>query len=133
MPTKSPSDQKLKVVSLHRICKFKKDDNLQLMVGKKAGPSAIGKLLSIDSKKRRVLVQGVNMVTKHVKSKGAADGKPTGRVKVEAPVDVSNVALVCPKCLKPTRVGWMFLEEKGDNGKPRKVRFCRKCKERIDD
>jgi large subunit ribosomal protein L24 len=129
----SKSERSFKIVSLPRICKFKKGDRLQLMVGKKAGPQAIGNLVSIDSKKRRVLIEGVNKVVKHVRADPSNPGKPSGRVEVEASVHVSNVALVCPKCFQPTRVGWKILEARKENGKVNKVRICRKCKQVIDE
>jgi large subunit ribosomal protein L24 len=140
MPTQPQQNRKLKKVSLHRICKFRKGDKLQLMVGKKAGSSAIGELLSIDSVKRRVKIKGVNMIIKHVRRDPNDASKPSGRVEQEASVHVSNVALICPKCLKPTRVGWEFLDTLKESKKPgthklkvNKVRVCRKCHERIDD
>jgi large subunit ribosomal protein L24 len=133
--TQSAKDRSLKRVSLPRICKFKKGDRLRLMVGRKAGPSAIGELMSIDTKKGRLMIKGVNMVTKHVKRDPNQTAKEHGRVQVEASVHVSNVALICPKCMLPTRVGWRVLETKRveNNRKIRSIRICRRCHEPIDD
>ena len=133
MPTQSPADRKLKLVSLNRICKFKKGDKLMLVTGKKKGKSAVGPLKTILSKKGRLIIEGVNMVTKHARGDPNDPTKPKGRVLIEASVPVSNVRLVCPKCLQPTRVGWRILEARKENGKVNKVRICRKCQERIDD
>jgi large subunit ribosomal protein L24 len=64
------------------------------------------------------VVEGVNIVTKHIK-RGRA--RQAGLVKVEAPFHVSNVMLVCPTCKEPTRVG----VRSGDDGK--NARYCKKC------
>jgi len=67
----------------------------------------------------RVIVEGVNVVTRHQKARG--QGMPGGIIHKEAPIDASNVMLLCPKCNKPTRIAYKVLE----NGK--KVRICKKC------
>jgi large subunit ribosomal protein L24 len=132
----SAKDKRLKLVSLPRVCKFKVNDKLRLMVGKNAGEAAIGDLMKIDSRRGRLLIKGVNMVTKHVRRDPNNPSTNTGIIKVEASVHVSNVALVCPKCLKTTKVGWQILENPIVTSKGRtykKVRICRRCKERIDE
>jgi large subunit ribosomal protein L24 len=92
--------------------------------------------MKIDSKRGRLLIKGVNMVTRHVRRDPNDPKTSTGIIKKEASVHVSNVALVCPKCMKATKVGWKVLETPIVSAKGRtykKVRVCRKCKERIDD
>ena len=77
-----------------------------------------GKVLKTDPKAGTVIVEGVNIVHKHEKARKANE---TSRiVNEEAPIDVSNVMLVCDKCGKPTRVGHAFVDGK-------KVRVCKKC------
>ena len=74
----------------------------------------------------RVVVQGVNMRTKHqsqVQSRGRTI--TPGKVRFEAPVDISNVMLVCPKCNKPTRVGVSRVDGDAE-------RVCKKCESMID-
>jgi large subunit ribosomal protein L24 len=66
----------------------------------------------------RVVIEGVNIVKKHIK-RGRA--RQAGIVEVEAPLHVSNVMLVCPSCSQPTRVG----VRKGEDGK--NARYCKKC------
>ena len=131
----SAADRRLKLVSLPRICKFKIHDQLRLMVGKNAGHTAVGELTRIDSKKGRVWVKGVNMIIKHVRRDPNNPSKPSGRVAVESSIHVSNVALVCPKCMKPTRVGWKMLDAP-QQGKTlrvyKKLRVCKRCHEIID-
>lgn len=91
---------------------IKKGDNVLILSGKDKGKK--GKIEQVFSKESKVLVSGVNIVKKHAKGKGIVD-------KV-LPLDVSNVALVCPKCNLPTRIGHRL------NGKE-KVRICKKCQE----
>lgn len=83
-----------------------------------------GKVLTAMPKEKKVIVEGYNMATKHKKARG--QGKPSGIIHQEAPVNVSNVMLVCPKCSEPTRIGYQFL---GDN---KKIRVCKRCSEAID-
>jgi large subunit ribosomal protein L24 len=78
-------------------------------------------------KKNRVIVEGVNIVIKHQRPIPAGRQQtPGGRIELEAPVDVSNVMLVCPSCQEPTRVGVTRLED------GQKVRVCKKCEAQID-
>lgn len=76
----------------------------------------------------RVLVSGVNLVKKHQRpiAPSGAPRTQTGIIEFEAPIHISNVMLVCPHCSQRVRVGFRFL----DDGK--KVRFCKKCDEAID-
>ncbi len=78
-----------------------------------------GKVLHTVPKTGRVLVEGVAMVTKHQKARG--EGMQGGIIHKEAPIDASNVMLICPKCGKATRSARKILE----NGK--KARMCKKC------
>src|SRR5580698_11510327 len=88
----------------------KKGDTVIVRSGKDRG--ARGKVLLTSPSSQRVLVEGVNRVKKHTKiqttQRGAQEG---GIVHQEAPVHVSNVQVVCPKCGKPTRVGFRKDEE----------------------
>jgi large subunit ribosomal protein L24 len=72
--------------------------------------------------KDRIVIEGVNIVKKHIK-RGRA--RQAGIVEVEAPLNVSNVMLVCPNCKQPTRVG-IRADANGKN-----ERFCKKCNETI--
>ncbi|MBR2723915.1 MAG: 50S ribosomal protein L24 [Ruminococcus sp.] len=80
-----------------------------------------GKVLAVIPEKEQVIVEGYNMVSKHKKPKGRTE--QGGIVKTEAPIHVSNVMVVCPKCGQPTRTGHKTIEE---NGKSIKVRFCKR-------
>jgi large subunit ribosomal protein L24 len=102
----------LTVNSLH----VKTGDTVVVLSGKDKGKK--GKVLEVSPKEKKVIVEGLSMVTKHVKPRQM--GEPGGIVKAEAPLYASKVMVVCPKCGKPTRVA-----HKLDGGK--KVRVCKKC------
>ena len=112
-------------------CKIKKDDRVEVLTGRSRGK--IGKVKKIMAVRNqvRVLVEGVNMVTRHAKA--VAPGASSGKIEKEAPLSISNVALLCPKCHEAARVGYAFAPSAVGSDKPRKVRVCRKCKEHIDD
>jgi large subunit ribosomal protein L24 len=93
--------------------KIKKDDLVQVITGKDKGKS--GKVLSVDTKNNRVLVEGVNMVSKH--SKPSMTNQQGGIIEKEAPIDISNVMYVHKG--KPVRVG--FQGEKKDKVRVAKV------------
>ncbi len=96
--------------------KIKKDDKVVVLAGKDKGKQ--GKVLVADPKGGKVVVEGVNVATKHRKPR--KQGDEGGIIKVETPIYVSKVQLVCPKCGKATRVGF-----KVEDGK--KSRICKKC------
>lgn len=104
--------------------RIKKGDKVVVLTGKDRG--AEGEVLKVFPKENRVLVQGCQMITRHVKPSQQSSG---GIQRTEAPIHVSNVALKDPKDGKPTRVGFKFIGE-GDNR--RKVRFARRSGEVID-
>ncbi|MCD6402466.1 50S ribosomal protein L24 [bacterium] len=100
--------------------KIKRGDTVLVICGKYRGK--IGKVLRAFPKERRLLVEGVNIRKKHQRPKRS--GEKGEIVKILSPIDISNVKLVCPKCQKATRVGYV-VTEKG------KYRICKKCKKRI--
>lgn len=106
---------------MEKACHVKKNDLVMVTTGKDKGKT--GKVLRINYKKDRLIVEKVNMVKKHVKPSQKAKG---GIMEMESSIHVSNVMIYCEKCTKPVRTGKKVLE----NGK--KVRFCRKCDEVID-
>jgi large subunit ribosomal protein L24 len=82
--------------------KIKKGDEIIVIAGKDKG--ATGKVLRVDRRRERVVVEGVNLMTKNVKADQQRAGKESGRITVEAPLHVSNVAIV--EDGKPVRVGY---------------------------
>ena len=110
---------------------IKKDDNVIVISGKSKGST--GKVLEVLVESNKVIVEGVNLVTKHVKVGQTARGTKTGGIEtMEAPIHVSNVALVDPKSKKPTRVGFRT-ETITKNGEKKtvRVRFAKKSGEKI--
>ena len=106
--------------------RIKKGDQIEVITGKSENKGKRGEVIRVFPKEGRVVVQGVNLRTKHqrqVQSQGKTINP--GIVKLEAPIDVSNVMIVCKKCNKPTRVGISR-----DGGKA--IRVCKKCGGLID-
>lgn len=99
----------------------KKDDTVVLLTGNEKYRGKTGKVLEVSPKEGKVIVEGINIVSKHVKPRKAGD--PSGIIKTEAAVYASKVQVVCPKCNKPTRVGTKIYAD----GK--KDRVCKKCGE----
>ncbi|KUK13579.1 MAG: 50S ribosomal protein L24 [Synergistetes bacterium] len=100
----------------------KKGDKVIVLSGKDKGKE--GKVLKVFPKDNKVLVEGINIVKKHLRpTQKTPQG---GIVPQEAPIYACKVMVICPACAKPTRVGHAFLED------GRKVRVCKKCGEVID-
>jgi len=99
---------------------IKKDDNVYVLSGEDRGKT--GRVLKVLPSKGRVIVEGVNFVTKATKPN--AKHPQGGLVKMEAPIHISNLALIDPKSGKPTRVGYRM-----EDGK--KVRYAKKSGEEI--
>lgn len=107
--------------------KIRKGDQVQVISGRAEDKGKRGEVIKVDNDVERVVVQSVNMRSKHqkqVQSQGRTINP--GIVRFEAPVHISNVMLVCPKCNKPTRVSI-----NRDSGKA--VRVCKKCESTIDE
>ena len=102
---------------------IKKNDQVIVISGNEKGKK--GKVLSVDHENGRVIVEGLNMATKHRKPR--RQGEAGGIIKQEAALNISNVMHICKKCQKPTRIGYTVLA----NGS--KVRVCKKCNENFDD
>jgi large subunit ribosomal protein L24 len=85
-----------------RQMKIRKGDTVQVIAGADIGKR--GEVLNIDRKKGKVTIQGVHRVLKHVK-RGHPKSPQGGRLNLELPIDVSNIAVICPKTDKPSRIG----------------------------
>ena len=95
---------------------IKKDDKVVVLSGKDKGKQ--GKVIKADPQAMKLIVEGVNVATKHQKPR--KQGEEGGIIKVETPIFASKVQLVCPKCGKATRVGHKITDGK-------KIRVCKKC------
>ena len=87
--------------------KIRKGDTVELISGKRDDIGKRGEVVNVLIDKRRVVVQGINIRTKHQKQTQNRSGrnvKNSGRIQFEAPIDISNIMLVCPKCTEATRV-----------------------------
>jgi large subunit ribosomal protein L24 len=102
--------------------KIKKDDTVLVIAGKDKGKK--GKVRFVYPKEHRAMVEGVNMVKMHSKTKSQV--KQTGIIEREASIDLSDLMLLCNRCNHPARVGYKTLED----GK--KARICRACGEVIE-
>lgn len=100
---------------------IKKGDNVCVLKGEDRGKQ--GRVLSVQAAKNRAIVEGINIVTKSAKP--SAKHPQGGLIKMEAPINISNLALIDPKSGKPTRVG-RKINEKGE-----KVRYSKKSGEEI--
>jgi len=100
--------------------KIKKNDTVKMLSGK--DKSKTGKVLNVVPSDLKVVVEGLNIVKKHVKPK--REGEKGQRVEIPRRVDVSKVMLICPKCSKAARVAIKI-----EGGK--KLRICKKCKGEI--
>ena len=106
--------------------KIRKGDTVEIISGKIEEKGKRGEVIKVLPDERQVVVQGVNVRTKHqkqVQTQGRTINP--GRMKFEAPLDISNVMLVCPKCSEPTRVG----VQRNEDGVHR---VCKKCQALID-
>jgi large subunit ribosomal protein L24 len=101
--------------------KIVKNDMVKVIAGNHRGK--VGRVLKVFPKANRVIVEKVNLVKRHTRPRSARD--QGGILEKEAPIHISNVMLICPKCSKPSRTGVAILAD----GK--KVRVCKSCNEMI--
>ncbi len=117
--------------------KIRKGDTVHVLAGKDRGKQ--GRVLEAHPRDKRVIVENLNVVKRHSRPKpiknpsrmGQQQLTPGGVIDKAAPIPISNVMLVCPTCNRPTRVGVVVKEIKGER---RRVRVCRRedCRQEID-
>ena len=99
--------------------RIKKNDTVKVISGKDAGKE--GRVVQVYPKAGRVMVEGINRVTKHTRVQTTRRGAQQGGIThEEAPIDMSNVMPICPSCGQPTRVHTKFIDGKAN-------RACRRC------
>lgn len=104
----------------------RRNDQVLVLSGEYRGKK--GKVLKIFADQNRVIVEGINFIQRHMRP---SNKMPQGGiVKKEAPINVSNVMVICPKCNTPTRIKRDFLGKEGKNSR-RKARVCKNCSEMI--
>jgi large subunit ribosomal protein L24 len=101
---------------------LKVNDQVEVITGKDKG--RVGKILKVYKKTDRALVERINMIKRHTKARAA--GQEGQIVEKEAPIHISNLMLVCPKCTNTARVANKTLED------GTKVRICKKCSESVE-
>jgi len=101
---------------------IKKDDKVKVIAGKDRGK--IGKVLKVDRKNGRLLVEKINMVKRHTRP--SQKNRQGGIIEKEMPIQWSNVMVMCNKCVTPARIKMQRLEDGN------KVRVCAKCGETLD-
>ncbi len=101
------------------LLKLKRDDTVKIIKGKDRGKS--GRILRIDHEKKRIIVEGLNIVKKAMKQR--KQNEKGGIKEIEASIAAANVMIVCKKC-GPTRIGYKLADEK-------KIRICRKCGDQL--
>jgi large subunit ribosomal protein L24 len=106
--------------------KIRKGDTVEVISGRLEDKGKRGEVINVFLNDRRIVVQGVNVRTKHQKQVQAGNRQMNpGRIQFEGPIDISNVMLVCPKCGEPTRVG----VQRDDEGAHR---ICKNCEATIE-
>src|SRR5947199_10170981 len=106
---------------------IKKNDNVKVISGRDKGKT--GRVLSVDDRKGRLLVEHVMMIKRHTRPNPAKQIKG-GIAERESPIAVSNVMVMCPGCNKPVRIAHHVEQVAG--GKARRTRVCRKCGQTLD-
>jgi large subunit ribosomal protein L24 len=104
--------------------KVRKSDNVIVIAGNYVGKN--GKILKVYPEKARVIVEGVNIIKRHTRP--SQKNPQGGIVQKEAPIHISNVMVVCPKCNTPSRLGHAVVTD-ATTGKHRLTRVCKNCGE----
>lgn len=107
--------------------KLKTGDKVKIISGKDKGKK--GKIIQVFLDRDKASVEGVNLSVKHLRPK--RQGEKGQKIEFPAPMAISSLMLICPKCNKVIRVKYKVLD-KADSKKGKKIRMCNKCKELID-
>ncbi|MDR1887212.1 MAG: 50S ribosomal protein L24 [Prevotellaceae bacterium] len=104
--------------------RIKKGDTVKVIAGDDRNVK--GKVLEVFPKENKAIVEGVNIVIKHTKPN--AKNPQGARLEQEAPINISNLQVICPETGKPTKTGRMKSEKPGKDGKTRLVRYSKQAK-----
>jgi large subunit ribosomal protein L24 len=105
---------------------IKKGDKVKILAGKDRGKT--GKVLQIFVSENRASVEGLNLLIKHMRPR--KKGEQGQRIEFPAPLNISNLMIVCPKCGKASRTGAKIVSS--EQGRKKKYRVCKKCKQTIE-
>ena len=106
--------------------KLKSGDKVKIIAGKDKGKK--GKILQVFFTEKRASVEGINLAIKHMRPR--KQNEKGQKIEFPAPISISNIMLICPKCNKGSRVGYKYIDK--PENKKEKVRICSKCHELID-
>ncbi len=117
------------VLNSRQKVKIKKGDNVLVIAGKDKGKK--GKVEKVIIKKGKLIVGGINILKKHTKP--STKNRQGGIIEFAAPINISNVMLLCGACNKPTKIKHKVLDKgsKDNNKNQQKIRICQKCNEGI--
>lgn len=101
---------------------LKINDQVEVIAGKDKG--RVGKVIKVNATDGKAIVEKINMIKRHTKPSQL--NQQGGIIEKEAPLDASNLMVICPKCSKTSRVGKKILEDGS------KVRICKKCTESVE-
>ena len=101
---------------------LKINDQVEVIAGKDKG--RVGKVIKVNATDGKAIVEKINMIKRHTKP--SQMNQQGGILEKEAPLDASNLMVICPKCSKTSRVGKKILEDGS------KVRICKKCTESVE-
>ncbi|MFH7320260.1 50S ribosomal protein L24 [Desulfurivibrio sp. D14AmB] len=101
---------------------LKVNDRVEVITGRDKG--RVGKVIKVDRSQGRAVVEKINMIKRHTKPSQL--NQQGGIIEKEAPVAISNLKLICPKCAQTSRIGRKILED------GTKVRICKKCNESVE-
>ncbi|HET97411.1 MAG TPA: 50S ribosomal protein L24 [Desulfurivibrio alkaliphilus] len=101
---------------------LKVNDRVEVITGRDKG--RVGKVIKVDRSQGRAVVEKINMIKRHTKPNQL--NQQGGIIEKEAPVAISNLKLICPKCAQTSRIGRKILED------GTKVRICKKCNESVE-
>jgi len=99
--------------------KIRKGDTVKIVTGQDQGKK--GKVLQVYPNQNKLTIEGLNLQIKHTRPK--KEGEKGQKIQYPAPLDISNIKIVCPKCNKPSRIGFKKLADQ------KKMRRCTKCNE----
>jgi len=107
--------------------KIKKGDNVKVLAGKDRGKNGkVFQILKKDGKDTRIVIEGLNLRYKHARPK--KQGEQGQKIQFPAPMNISNIQFICPKCNKPTRIEYKLMKGKKETTREKKQRVCKKCK-----
>ena len=106
--------------------KLRKGDRVKVIAGKDKGKR--GKILQIYVARNKAVVEGINLAVKHIRPR--RENEKGQKIEFPAPIDISNLTLLCPKCNRGSRIAYKILNQ--GKAKKEKIRICAKCKELID-